>query len=339
MFILFVLLFSASLSYAAIPEIIGYEGRLTDQFGTPISSPTQFTFKIWDDATAAGAGHTKSTSVETITPDSNGVFSTVIDVPDDVFDGTDRWLGVTIGTDTEMTPRIRVASAPYAYKALNGGGGGPINATDVIYDNAIYTNVALALDHLLYVSPGVSMTTSVGNQEIGTTITSTPLNWSISLGSGISVESQSIDQGIGSLTPSLRTYTDTASYTTNRTYTLTVHFGNGETKTANASIGFYWSRYYGMNSSSTLNDSQINALTPALATGRTNSFTLSPSGQYIYVCYPAAWGAASFTVNGLLNTDWTGVTQTHVNAAGGSTSYYVYRTNSLLTGTYIIGVL
>jgi hypothetical protein len=131
MFIISVLLIAVSFCFAAIPEIIGYEGRLTDQYGTPITTPTQFTFKIWDDATATGAGHIKCTSIETITPDSSGVFSTVIDVPDPVFDGTDRWLGVAIGTDSEMTPRIRVASAPYAYKALSADNAatGPRGAT------------------------------------------------------------------------------------------------------------------------------------------------------------------------------------------------------------------
>jgi hypothetical protein len=133
MFILSVLLISASFCYAAIPEIIGYEGRLTDQYGTPITASTQFTFKIYS-AETGGSPVSGGTTIQTINPNTNGVFSTVIAVPDSVFNGTDRWLGVAIGAESEMIPRIRVASAAYAYKALSAdsaatGGTGPTGAT------------------------------------------------------------------------------------------------------------------------------------------------------------------------------------------------------------------
>lgn len=103
--------------YAAIPQIIGYEGRLTYLDGTPATTSTTFTFRMYSQA-SGGVPVTNGTSVETLTPDSNGVFSTIIAFQPSVFDGTDRWLGVEVPPGGEMTPRIQIASAAHAYRTL-----------------------------------------------------------------------------------------------------------------------------------------------------------------------------------------------------------------------------
>lgn len=97
--------------------------------------------------------------------------------------------------------------------------------------------------------------------------------------------------------------------------------------------------YWGLSDDATLSTAQINALNTALATSRAQTRVLSPAGQYLYIVYPAAFGAATFTVNGLSNNDFTLVTQNHTPAGGSSTSYRVYKSNNLLTGTYSLGVL
>ena len=210
-----------------------------------------------------------------------------------------------------------------------------ISATTVPYNNITYPTVDAALSHLLYVSPLInSFTNSVNNIEKGSTVSSTVLNWTVNK----TMTTESLNQGIGSITPTLLTYTDTATYTTNRTYTLTVGDGTN-TVSANTSISFLDSNYYGVNANTTLNDSQINALSSQLQTTRAQTRNgISPSAQYIYICYPASYGTATFTVNGLVNTDWNLTVQNHTNVSGSTTSYNVYRTNNLLTGTYNIVV-
>lgn len=207
-------------------------------------------------------------------------------------------------------------------------------AENVDYSNVTYTTVDAALDHLLYVAPDVSsFTNNRNNVEIGTTITSTILNWA----NNKTMTSQSINQGIGSITPSLLTYTDNSSYSTNRTYTITVGDGTN-TDQASTSITFLNKRYWGVSSNTSLNDAQIIALSSELATNNTKTFTVNPSAQRIWFCSPASFGTHSFTVNGFSNTDFTSGTQTHVNASGNSSSYRCTYSNNLLTGTFIVGV-
>ncbi|HTY13655.1 MAG TPA: hypothetical protein VMD02_05660 [Candidatus Omnitrophota bacterium] len=222
-----------------------------------------------------------------------------------------------------------------------------LDATMLPYADATYNTVGLALDHLLYVSPGISNFTNSPNGagdsattilENGTTVTSTVLKWVLNK----AMTNEVLDNGIGSLgagAAGSHSYTHTNTYTTDRTYNLTAYDSQGSAS-ASTSIYFRWKWYVGVNGSATINDAGINALGyQQLATSRALTVNnIAASSQYIYVCYPASWGTATFTVNGLPNTDWTSTTQTHVNTSGGSVSYLVYHTNSQLTGSYNITV-
>ncbi len=219
---------------------------------------------------------------------------------------------------------------------LTTGGGGPINALDVVYNNVTYPNVSVALDHLLYQAPVISgFTNNIGTVEIGTTVTSTVLNWSYNK----TMITASLNQGIGSISPSLLTYTQTATYTTNRTYTLTAGDGVNSTS-ANTTISFENKNYWGssIHDSSTITDAQIIALNKGFTITRAKSFSVSPSAEYIVYSYPASFGAATFTVNGFLDTAFTLTTRNFVNASGATVSYNIYTSNDLLTGTYSVVV-
>ena len=213
-------------------------------------------------------------------------------------------------------------------------------ATGVAYNNSGYpslTTVDAALGQLLYVAPGApSVSNSVGTVEVGTTITSVVLNWSIALGS-VPLSTQNIDNGIGSISTALRTYTHSGqSITSNRSYTVSI--GDGATnKTGSTTVAFSYRRYWGVSASSSLTDANIIGLTQEFAASRGKTISgLTAAGQYIYVAYPDSWGAASFTVNGLPNTDWVLVQRAFVNASGNSSTYRIYRSGNLLTGTYTV---
>lgn len=210
-----------------------------------------------------------------------------------------------------------------------------IDSADLIsYDNPTYTTVDSALDALFYVSPDVSsFANNRNNVEIGTTITSTILTWV----NNKTMTTTSINQSIGSITPSLLTYTDNNSYSTNRTYTITVGDGTN-TDQASTSVTFLNKRYWGVSANTSLNDAQIIALSSELSSSSTKTITgMTPSAQYLYFAYPASLGTSTFTINGLTNNDFTLSVQNHTNASGNTTSYNVYRTNNLLTGTYTLG--
>ncbi len=180
-----------------------------------------------------------------------------------------------------------------------------------------------------------SLTNSVGTQEVGAAVSETKLGWTIS---GGTPTYQALNQGIGSINAGLRAWTNVAVYTSSRTYTLTVSNAT-HSATASTTVSFLYKRYWGPSSNASLTDEQVIGLGGAeFASSRTTTKTITCSGQYIYLCWPASWGTGTFTVNGLLNTDWTLVTRDFVNGSGAVASCHIYRSGNVLWGTFIVGV-
>lgn len=216
-----------------------------------------------------------------------------------------------------------------------GGGGGEFggSAADVTY-SAEYPTVQAALDHLLYVAASVSgFTNNIGTIEIGQPVFNVILSWTLNK----PMLSISLDNGIGAIDPAATNYNYSATLIASRTFTITVNDGIS-TSSATTTVNFSHKRYWGVSSSPTLDSAGILALSKEFSSSRVQSRSISPSGQYIYFAYPASWGLATFTVNGLPNTAWTLSVQSFVNAQGQSNTFNVYRSDNLLTGTYTIGV-
>lgn len=283
-------------------------------------------------------------------------------VNDDLADNV-NWIQVTAeGTGGGSTGPTGPAGPMGATGPAGGGSTGPISAEAVSYTNSSYSlpNVQAALDYLLppppNTEPSVSLSSSIGHTLYGTTITSTPLHWSISLGSGvpygISVETQTIDHGVGAVTPtSLRDATDNVtSYASQHTYNISVLFGSGATKTSSVTVPplYYWERYYGASSTdiNAMGNSDIYGLAgKEEATSPTKaSVTITPSGsQWLYYCYPHAWGTATFTVLSALWTGWTSREVTSfVNETGngtyGACDYVIWRSQYQYSTPLTFGV-
>ena len=114
------LLFGASgMALAAAPASVGYQGRLYDQSGNPLSGTLNVMFSLYSTDTGGTAVWTETQSVTF----ANGYFAVQLGSATafgaTAFDGTVRYLGVTVGSDNEMTPRASVASVPYALNATN----------------------------------------------------------------------------------------------------------------------------------------------------------------------------------------------------------------------------
>jgi hypothetical protein len=116
-----VLVFSLMLPVTglAVPGVINYQGYLTDAGGNPLNGEVAITFRIWNAPTAGTQLWSEAHAAVTVT---EGVFNVVLgsSVPITVamLDG-DRYLGMTVGTDPEMSPRLRMASSPFAIKAAD----------------------------------------------------------------------------------------------------------------------------------------------------------------------------------------------------------------------------
>ena len=106
-----------------VPHLISYQGRLTDAGGDPVADGEHVvTFTIWRDSLSISP-----TDREWISPNCtvlavNGLFNWQLGSkeglpPWTTTNDANLWLGVKVANDPETTPRARLCSAPYAYKA------------------------------------------------------------------------------------------------------------------------------------------------------------------------------------------------------------------------------
>lgn len=165
--ILGLILAFSSLIYADVPRMINYQGKITTPAGALIDTTVQMVFKIYDAATDGGVLWTETQPGVVV---EKGVFSVLLGsgnpIPDSVFDGNVRYLGVKVGADPEMTPRKAIVSVGYAFTdcdwtidgndiyRLNGdvgiGTANPISKLTV-QGNILQNN--LSGDYLCYMAP------------------------------------------------------------------------------------------------------------------------------------------------------------------------------------------
>lgn len=214
-----------------------------------------------------------------------------------------------------------------------GGGGGSVAASDVTVTNPGYDNAQEIFDALLYVPLQITAFVGGSNNEIGSTVDDISLDWTYNK----AVTSQSIDQGIGSLDPSLR-FNDIhgAGLTSNTTYTLSATDGTTP-RTAGTTVAFLPKRYWGPSSTKTPDNAQILALSQELSTARAKAVTYDcTGGAYPVYAWPKSEGLlANVTVGGLAFSDYTINTVSLTNASGHVQDYYQFTFNGIQTGANI----
>jgi len=107
-----------SASAATVPLIISYQGRLENTEGEPLDTTVGMIFALYDSPTGPEYYWSEQhVAVEV----EGGLFSVILGsimpIPDSVFEGAVGYLGIKIGTDPEISPRIRLTSVPWAFKA------------------------------------------------------------------------------------------------------------------------------------------------------------------------------------------------------------------------------
>jgi hypothetical protein len=101
----------------AVPEVINYQGYLTDAGGNPLNGDVGITFRIWSAEVGGTELWSESHAAVAV---SDGVFTVLlgssVPITVGVLNG-ERYLGLTVGTDSEMVPRMKVTSVAYAIRA------------------------------------------------------------------------------------------------------------------------------------------------------------------------------------------------------------------------------
>ncbi|HEX9652802.1 MAG TPA: hypothetical protein VGA99_03750 [bacterium] len=168
---LFITCLLASALFAQAPQLINYQGRL-NQGASPANGTFNIAFSIYSVASAGTAIYSETQSVNV----SDGIFNVLIGsvtaIPTNLFTNAgDRFLGVKVGNDAEMTPRFRLASVAYAVRATESDG-----VTDGAIANADLANNAVTAGKIATAQVVKSVNTLKDDVTLaaGTNVTITP---------------------------------------------------------------------------------------------------------------------------------------------------------------------
>lgn len=99
------------------PNLVDFQGTLQAATGAPESGDRQITFSLYRGATDGEALWTETQTVQVL----DGVYSTslgaVTAFADSIWETPQLWLGIKVGQNDELTPRLRIVAVPYARKA------------------------------------------------------------------------------------------------------------------------------------------------------------------------------------------------------------------------------
>ena len=106
----------ANIAFSQIPQTISYQGVLTDASGMAVTDGNySLTFNLYESATGGSSiwGETQDIAVV------NGLFNAILGSVKPLSNSFDRpyWLGIAIGSDAELEPRIELTSSAYSLNA------------------------------------------------------------------------------------------------------------------------------------------------------------------------------------------------------------------------------
>ena len=164
-----------------IPKTLNIQGKLTDSSGSALTGNYNFSFKIYN----VSSGGTKLWEENQTLAVQDGIYDAILGSSVALTLDFDRqyYLGIQVGTDDEMAPRLNLTSSPYIYRA------------SFAENISLYSTGGLIMD-----STGLSLNRSCGNNEI--------LKWD---GSSWNCAG---DSGIGSEADTLATVTGRGNTTT-----------------------------------------------------------------------------------------------------------------------------
>ncbi|MFZ1708474.1 MAG: hypothetical protein WAW20_07730, partial [Anaerolineae bacterium] len=102
---------------------IAYQGRLADAGGSPLTGAYSIIFRLYNSASGGAPLWEEQWTGTNGVQVSDGLFNVMLGsltpIPQTVVTGNNTlWLGITVGTDDEMAPRVQLGSVPFAVQAL-----------------------------------------------------------------------------------------------------------------------------------------------------------------------------------------------------------------------------
>ncbi len=128
----------------AIPRMLSYQGKLTDTFGLPVTDTTySVDFRLYSVPSGGSPFWNETQTVRT----RGGLFSTLLGSVTPIGTMPDAgavYLGMVVAGGAEMAPRLRIASAAYAYLAERAANSDQLQGKDTTGLDARYVNEAQA---------------------------------------------------------------------------------------------------------------------------------------------------------------------------------------------------
>jgi hypothetical protein len=102
---------------------IAYQGRLADANNQPLTGNYGMEFRLYDVSSGGTPLWSETWTGSNSVSVSDGLFNIMLGslnpIPQSVITGhSSLWLGITVGSDTEMVPRVQLGSVPFAVQAL-----------------------------------------------------------------------------------------------------------------------------------------------------------------------------------------------------------------------------
>lgn len=94
---------------------VPYSGQLAES-SQLVNGTRYFSFRVYSVGVGGSSLATQSESLTVV----KGVYHTMLNIDSSIWDGSDRWVGVSVNGAAELTPRIKVGWVPYAAYAPRG---------------------------------------------------------------------------------------------------------------------------------------------------------------------------------------------------------------------------
>jgi len=118
---------------AQVPQTMSFQGQLGS--GVSANSSQSLTFRIYDTSTGGTAVWSETQTVTLNGRIFNVILGSVTTL--DIAFNEQYWIGITVGSGTEMTPRVRLTSAPYSLNTERIGGRDVANMTSAPSDGQV----------------------------------------------------------------------------------------------------------------------------------------------------------------------------------------------------------
>lgn len=158
---------------ATSTSIISYQGQLANSGGTPLTGKYDLEFRVYDVPTGGAPLWTEMWTETNAVDVSDGLFNVMLGSINNTLataiEGHDElYMGITVGTDSEMVPRVQLGSVPFSMMAQTLMGQvttKQIASGAVTQHQALYGSIVASTSSTTFVdlpSRSVTLTTSGG---------------------------------------------------------------------------------------------------------------------------------------------------------------------------------